>query len=207
MQESIAGAERRPHIRTANTTGVGPAPSPHSSRPGDQPGRVGVAEVLVAGQHAHGEPAQAAGGAGQEPGEHQRTVARRLAVLQGEELGADDLLAVVDASRVNLNAEGGRCEFPGGDARPHLGDPHSSALRGEKYRTFRELRCDCGKQHHRIIFRRSDRFFILLHMILNKEGEIPEQDKQIARERWDDFVARMDATPTAKPRAMGNDAP
>ena len=93
------------------------------------------------------------------------------------------------------------------DARPHLGDPHSSALRGEKYRTFRELRCDCGKQHHRIIFRRSDRFFILLHMILNKEGEIPEQDKQIARERWDDFVARMDATPTAKPRAMGNDAP
>lgn len=87
-----------------------------------------------------------------------------------------------------------------------MGDPHSSALKGEKYRAFRELRCDCGKQHHRIIFRRSDRFFILLHIILHKEGEIPEQDKRVALDRWNDFVARMDANPTARPRAMGNDA-
>jgi hypothetical protein len=93
------------------------------------------------------------------------------------------------------------------DARPHLGDPHSSGLKGERYRAFRELRCDCGKQHHRVIFRRSGRFFVLLHIILNKEGEIAEQDKKIALERWHDFIARMDAVPTAKPRPMGKDAP
>ncbi len=93
------------------------------------------------------------------------------------------------------------------DKRPHLGDPHSSALKGARYRAFRELRCDCGKQHHRIIFRRSARFFILLHIILNKEGELSEQDKRIALDRWKDFIARMDAVPTAKPRAMGKDAP
>lgn len=93
------------------------------------------------------------------------------------------------------------------DTRPHLGYPHSSALKGARYRAFRELRCDCGKQHHRIIFRRSDRFLILLHIVLDKEGAVPEQDKKIALDRWDDFTARMDAIPTAEPRAMGKDAP
>jgi hypothetical protein len=44
-------------------------------------------------------------------------------------------------------------------------------------------------------------------MVINKKGEIPEQDKKIALERWEDFVARMDAVPSAKPRAMGKDAP
>lgn len=44
-------------------------------------------------------------------------------------------------------------------------------------------------------------------MILNKEGEILEQDKKIALDRWNDFIARMDAVPVAKPRAMGKDAP
>ena len=92
------------------------------------------------------------------------------------------------------------------DERPHLPFPHSSALKGKRYRAFRELRCDCGKQHHRIIYRRSHRFLILLHMILDKAGEIAEQDKEIALQRWDDFTARMDANPTAKPRAMGQDA-
>lgn len=93
------------------------------------------------------------------------------------------------------------------DARPLLPYPHSSALKGDKYRAFRELRCHCGRQHHRIIYRRSGRFLILLHIVLHKEGEIPEQDKRIALDRWHDFVARMDARPRAKPRAMGKDAP
>ncbi len=93
------------------------------------------------------------------------------------------------------------------DKRPHLPFPHTSALRGTGYGELRELRCDCGKQHHRIIYGRSDRFLILLHMIPGKTGKIPEQDKRIALRRWGDFKARMDAEPTAKPRAMGADAP
>jgi len=93
------------------------------------------------------------------------------------------------------------------DERPHLPFPHSSALKGKSFAGLRELRCHCGKRHHRIIYRRSGRFFILLHMILDKEGAIPEQDKSIAIRRWDDFKQRMDAKPTGTPRAMGSDAP
>ena len=44
------------------------------------------------------------------------------------------------------------------DARPGLPHPYSSALKGGKYRAFRELRASCGGTHYRIIFRRSHRF-------------------------------------------------
>jgi hypothetical protein len=93
------------------------------------------------------------------------------------------------------------------DGNPTIPYPYSSALRGAKYRGLRELRADCGKTHHRIIYARSDRFWILLHMILNKTDEIPESDKAIGLARWLDFKARMDANPRANPRAMGHDAP
>ncbi len=93
------------------------------------------------------------------------------------------------------------------DSNPNLPHPYSSAIKMPRYRAFRELRPDCGKTHHRIIFRRSDRFFILLHMILNKTGDIPEGDLEIASDRWDDFKARMDAAKRKPPRAMGHDAP
>jgi hypothetical protein len=93
------------------------------------------------------------------------------------------------------------------DSNPELAFPYSSAIRTPKYRAFRELRPSCGRTHHRIIFRRSDDFFILLHVILNKTNDIPETDLEIASERWDDFKARMDAVPRKRPRAMGHDAP
>ncbi len=93
------------------------------------------------------------------------------------------------------------------NAAPELAFPHASALMGARYRGLRELRAHCGKQHHRIIFRRSDRFFILLHIILDKEDEILEHDKEIGLRRWNDYKGRMDAIPTARPRAMGKDAP
>ena len=56
------------------------------------------------------------------------------------------------------------------DANPNLPYPHSSALKGDKYRAFRELRTACGGTLYRIIFRRSDRFFILLHILHKKTG-------------------------------------
>jgi len=93
------------------------------------------------------------------------------------------------------------------DANPHLGYPHSSQIRGKDFREFRELRADCGRTHHRILFRRSGRLFILLHIVVNKRGELPAADKQIALDRWRDFVARMDAKPRGNPRAIGHDAP
>ena len=57
------------------------------------------------------------------------------------------------------------------DSNPDLPFPHSSQLKGTKYRAFRELRADCGRTHYRIIFRRSERFFILLHIIHKNTGE------------------------------------
>jgi phage-related protein len=92
-------------------------------------------------------------------------------------------------------------------SNPDLPSPYSSAIKNPKYRGFRELRAECGKTHHRILFRRSDNLFILLHIILNKTDDIPEGDLKIAKARWDDFKDRMDAVPTKKPRAMGRDAP
>ncbi len=93
------------------------------------------------------------------------------------------------------------------DSNPNLPFPHSSQLKGERYRAFRELRADCGNAHYRVIFRRSDRFFILLYILSKNTGEIPEEDKKVALERWKDFKARMDANPRRPPRAMGHDAP
>lgn len=92
-------------------------------------------------------------------------------------------------------------------SNPDLPSPYSSAIRTHRYRAFRELRADCGRTHHRIIFRRSNNVFILLHIILNKTDDIPEGDLKIASDRWDDFKERMDSVPRKNPRAMGHDAP
>src|SRR5438874_96994 len=81
--------------------------------------------------------------------------------------------------------------------------PHSSQIEGE----LRELRCHCGRDLYRILYRRSENLFILLHIIHKTTAAIPEADKQIARQRWDDFKARMDVPRRQSPRAAGHDAP
>lgn len=86
---------------------------------------------------------------------------------------------------------------------PHLPFPHSSQVEGE----LRELRCHYGKAHYRILYRRSRDLFILLHVFRKDTGKIPESEKRIARRRWDDFRARMDADPRTSPRPAGSDAP
>ena len=93
------------------------------------------------------------------------------------------------------------------DAHPNLPYPHSSALKGDKYRAFLELRTACGGTLYRIIVRRSDRFFIPLHILHKKTCEISEEDKKTALARWNDFKARMDGVPRRSPRAMGHDEP
>lgn len=89
------------------------------------------------------------------------------------------------------------------DNLPHLPFPHSSQVRGD----LREARCHHGKQHYRVLYRRSDRLLILLHAFAKNTARIPEAEIATAERRWGDFRARMDAEPRKAPRAAGHDAP
>jgi phage-related protein len=89
------------------------------------------------------------------------------------------------------------------DAVPHLPFPHSSQVEGE----LRELRCHMGAKHYRVLYRRSKRLIVLLHVFPKKTGKLPKAEIEIAKRRWDDFKARMEARPRKPPRAAGRDAP
>ncbi len=86
---------------------------------------------------------------------------------------------------------------------PPLPFPHSSQVDGE----LRELRCHYGNRLFRVLYRRSDQLFVLLHIFEKRSRAVPEADKAVARTRWDDFKARMNAEPRKPPRAAGHDAP
>lgn len=89
------------------------------------------------------------------------------------------------------------------DALPHLPFPHSSQVDGE----LRELRCHYGRDHYRVLYRRSGRLIVLLHVFAKRSAKIDRRDIQIAQDRWADFKARMDASPRVPPRPAGHDAP
>lgn len=89
------------------------------------------------------------------------------------------------------------------DALPHLPFPHSSQVAGE----LRELRCHMGSDLYRVLYRRSGRLLVLLHVFPKRTGKLPPAEIKIAEERWDDFKARMEAQPRKPPRAAGHDAP
>ena len=95
--------------------------------------------------------------------------------------------------RLNLCSEDG----------PPLPFPHSSQVEGE----LRELRCHYGSRHYRVLYRRSRNLFVLLHVFPKTTTTIPQREIEIAKERWNDFVARMGARPRIPPRAAGRDAP
>lgn len=88
------------------------------------------------------------------------------------------------------------------DEVPHLPFPHSSQVDGE----LRELRCHYGRQLFRVLYRRSDRLLVLLHIFSKRTAKIPASDVTLAQQRWDDFKERMDADPRRPPRAAGHDA-
>jgi phage-related protein len=89
------------------------------------------------------------------------------------------------------------------DNGPPLPFPHSPQVDAE----LRELRCHYGNELYRILYRRSNNLFILLHVLRKSTGRIPGQDIEIASERWADFKARMDTPVRRPPRAAGHDAP
>jgi phage-related protein len=86
---------------------------------------------------------------------------------------------------------------------PPLPFPHSSQVEGE----LPELRCHYGRRLFRVLYRRSERLFVLLHIFEKTTRQVPEADKAIARDRWEDFRRRMDERPRRPPRAAGHDAP
>jgi phage-related protein len=95
--------------------------------------------------------------------------------------------------RLNLCTEDG----------PPLPFPHSSQVEGE----LRELRCHYGNRHYRVLYRRSRNLFVLLHVFPKTTAAIPRREIEVAKERWNDFVARMGARPRIPPRPAGVDAP
>jgi len=95
--------------------------------------------------------------------------------------------------RLNLCTEGG----------PPLPFPHSSQVEGN----LRELRCHFGSRHYRVLYKRSRNLFVLLHAFPKTTASIPQREIEIAKERWNDFVARMAARPRLPPRAAGRGAP
>jgi phage-related protein len=86
---------------------------------------------------------------------------------------------------------------------PPLAFPHSSQVRGE----LRELRCHYGRCLFRILYRRSEGLFVLLHAFEKTTGKVPAAEIGIAEKRWDDFKTRMEAHPRRGLRAAGHDAP
>lgn len=89
------------------------------------------------------------------------------------------------------------------DRVPHLPFPHSSQVDGE----LRELRCHYGRNLYRVLYRRSERLLVLLHMFAKRSAKIPPGEVVVAKERWADFRSRMEAQPRVPPRAAGHDAP
>jgi len=71
---------------------------------------------------------------------------------------------------------------------PNLPFPYSSQVR----RKLRELRTQQGKDRLRILyFGDANRVFILLHGIVKRSAELPEEDIRIAEQRMDSHNRRI----------------
>lgn len=72
---------------------------------------------------------------------------------------------------------------------------------------FRELRCHAGSTLYRILYRRSQNLFVLLHVIRKDSRAVPRRDIELAQRRWLDFKEKMDNPDRHGPRPAGQDAP
>jgi phage-related protein len=81
--------------------------------------------------------------------------------------------------------------------------PHSSQIEGD----LRELRCHYGRELYRILYRRSRKLIVLLHIFRKDTGKLPQAEIDIADGRWRDFRERMETPRRQPPRAAGRDAP
>lgn len=120
----------------------------------------------------------------------------------GSEPVREFIAALDERRRVLLRKQVARVNLLN-DSLPHLPFPHSSQVEGE----LRELRCHVGSELYRVLYRRSERLIVLLHIFRKKGKKVPENDIEVGRRRWDDFKDRMGARPRRPPRAAGHDAP
>jgi phage-related protein len=81
--------------------------------------------------------------------------------------------------------------------------PISSHVQGE----MRELRIRFANTRYRLLYQRSEKLVVLLHLVEKKTGKLPAADREIALKRSKDFRERMNASPCVPPRAAGHDAP
>ncbi|MEX0992337.1 MAG: type II toxin-antitoxin system RelE/ParE family toxin [Actinomycetota bacterium] len=114
----------------------------------------------------------------------------------------NEFIEGLDARRqVAIDNQIGRLNLLG-PTMPHLPYPHSSQVEGD----LRELRCHFGRELYRVLYRRSDTLFILLHIFRKNTGKVPSREIEVAKGRWRDFKVRMDAPKRRPPRAAGHDA-
>ncbi len=88
-------------------------------------------------------------------------------------------------------------------AAPPPDYPISSQVDGE----LRELRIRFANTRYRLLYRRSGRLIVLLHIFEKNTGKLPDRELNLAIKHFADFKARMDAVPRRPPRAVGRDAP
>jgi phage-related protein len=81
--------------------------------------------------------------------------------------------------------------------------PQTSQIAGG----LRELRCHTGSTLYRILYRRSQNLFVLLHVIRKDSRAISRRDVEVAGRRWLDFKDKMDNPDRRGPRPAGQDAP
>jgi phage-related protein len=131
-----------------------------------------------------------------------RLIAKFYRGADGRQPVEDYILQQRPAVRLSINRQIDRVNMLD-DRNPHLAFPHSSQIEGE----LRELRCHHGRQLYRILYRRSEQFILLLHIVEKHGALIPEEEKQIARMRWADFRKRIDAELRTQPSPIGKRAP
>jgi phage-related protein len=89
------------------------------------------------------------------------------------------------------------------DDLPPLPFPRTSQIEGG----LRELRCHSGRRPYRILYRRSENLFVLLHIVRKDSRAVRRRDIELAQRRWWDYKNRMDAADRRGPRPVGKDAP
>jgi phage-related protein len=115
----------------------------------------------------------------------------------------DALAASKPAAAAKIDAVMGEYLNGGRAGGPPPEFPITSQIEGG----LRELRVRFANTRYRLLYQRSGNLVLLLHGLEKRTGEIPAADKRIARQRFADFRARMDAEPRRGPRAAGHDAP
>jgi phage-related protein len=76
------------------------------------------------------------------------------------------------------------------DVQPEMLPPQSYRYSEAEFADFRELRCPIEGATYRVIYRRLELVFILLHAFRLDAGDTPQAEKELAVERWDEFLTR-----------------